>query len=43
MSFNSKQKSLCKMATTELIPQGDKNEETARKWQKRVWVRCLRL
>jgi len=43
MSFNSKQKSLCQLATTELFPKETKNRETARKWQKRVWVWCLRL
>jgi len=25
------------------LPQKTKNRETARKWQKRVWVWCLRL
>jgi len=43
MSLNRKQKSLCQLATTELFPKETKNRETARKWQKRVWVWCLRL
>jgi len=38
MSLNSKQKSLCQLATTELFPKETKNRETARKWQKHVWV-----
>jgi len=43
MSLNSKQKSLCPLATTELLPEETNNRETARKWQTRVWVWCLRL
>ena len=31
------------LATTELFPKETKNRETARKWQKCVWVWCLRL
>jgi len=31
MRFNSKQKPLCQLATTELLPQGDKRV-TPRKW-----------
>jgi len=31
MSLNSKQKSLCQPATTELFPKETKNRETARK------------
>jgi len=31
------------MATTELYPKETKNKQTAKKWQKRVWVWCLRL
>jgi len=40
MSLNSKQKSLCQLATRELFP---KDTEKARTWQKRVWDQCLRL
>jgi len=36
MSLNSKQKSLLELATTELYL-------NSKKWQKRVWVWCLRL
>jgi len=43
VSLNSKQKSLCQLATAELFPKETKNRETARKWQKRVWVWWLRL
>jgi len=43
MSLNSKQKSLCQLATTELFTKETKNRETTRKWQKCVWVWCLRL
>jgi len=43
MSLNNKQKSLCQLATTQLFPKETKNMETAGKWQKRVWVWCLRL
>ena len=43
MSLNSKQKSLCQLATTELFPKERKNRETGRKWQKRIWVWCLRV
>jgi len=43
MSLNSKQKSLCQLATTELYPKETKKRVTARKWQKRVYVCCLRL
>jgi len=43
MSLNSQQKPLCQLVTTELFTKETKNRETARKWQKRVWVRCLRL
>jgi len=42
MSLNSKQKALCPMVTTELFSKETKNRETARKWQKRVWVWCFR-
>jgi len=41
--LNSKQKSLCRLATTELFPKETKNRETERKLQKRDWVLCLRL
>jgi len=41
--LNSKQKSLCQLATTELLSKETKNKETERKLQKRVWVLCLRL
>jgi len=33
MSLNSKQKSLCQLATAELFPKKTKTKETARKWQ----------
>jgi len=39
MSLNSKQKSLCQLATAELYPRHGKSK----KWQKRVWIWCLRL
>jgi len=42
MSLNSKQKSLCQQATTQLFHKETKKSETVRKWQKRVWVWCLR-
>jgi len=32
MSLNSKQKSLCQLATTDLLPYGDKKRVTPRKW-----------
>jgi len=38
MSLNGKQKSLCQLSTTELYLKETKNKETARKWQKRIWV-----
>ena len=40
---NSKQKSLCQLATTELFPKRQKNREAERKLQERDWVLCLRL
>ena len=43
MSLNGKQKSLCQMATTELYPKETENKETARNWQKHVWVWWIRL
>jgi len=43
MSLNSKQMSLCQLATIELFPKETKNWETAWKWQKRVWAWWLRL
>jgi len=42
-SLNSKQRSLCKLPTAERFTKETKNRETARKWQKRVWVLCLRF
>jgi len=41
MSSNSKAK--VTLPTTEFYTKQTKNRETARKWQKRVWVWCLRL
>ena len=41
--LNSKQKSLCQLATTEFFPKETKNRETERKLQKHVWVLCVRL
>ena len=38
ISLNSKQKSLCQLATIELFAKETKKRETARKWQKRVSV-----
>jgi len=43
MSLNSKQKLLCQLATTELYSNETKKRVTARKWQKRVWIWCLKL
>jgi len=43
MSLNSKQKSLFQLATTELYVNETKKRVTARKWQKRVCIWCLRL
>jgi len=43
MSLNSKQKSLCQLATTKLLPNEKKKRVTPRKWQKRVWVWRLRV
>jgi len=40
MNLNSKQKPLCQLATAELFPT---IQENSKKWQKRVWVWCLRL
>jgi len=40
MSLNSKWKSLCQLTTAELSPTRQGN---SKKWQKRVWVWCLRL
>jgi len=34
MSFNSKQKSLCQLATTELLPQGNKEKGITKKMTK---------
>ena len=34
MSLNSKQKSLCQLATTELLPQGDKQKGKTKKMTK---------
>jgi len=34
MSLNSKQKSLCQLATTELLPQGDKQKGNIKKMTK---------
>jgi len=42
MSLNSKEMSLCQLATTELYPKDTKERVIARKWQKRVWVWCRR-
>jgi len=41
MSLDSKEKSLCQLATTKLYPKETKKRATARQWQKRVWVWCL--
>jgi len=42
MSLNSKQKPLClPTANRRTLPQ--RGRETAKKWQKRIWVWCLRL
>jgi len=37
MSLNSKQKSICQLATTELYPKRQKMGNNG-KWQKRAWV-----
>jgi len=37
MSLNSKQKSLCQLAITELYPKETK-KGNSRKWQNHVWV-----
>jgi len=42
MNLNSKQKTLFQLATMELFPKETKKRETLAKWQKRVWVWCLR-
>jgi len=41
--MNNKEKSLFQLATIELYPKKTIKRETARKWQKRVRVRRLRL
>jgi len=41
--LNSQQKSLYQLATRELYPKETNKMVTARKWQKRVWVWCLKL
>jgi len=38
-SLNNKQKPLCQLATAELPTR----QGNSKKWQKRVWVWCLRL
>jgi len=38
MSLNSKQKSLCQLATTELLSKRDKEKGNTKKRQKSVWV-----
>jgi len=41
MSLNSKQKSTLPTGNRRTLPQRDR--ETAKNWQKRIWVWCLRL
>jgi len=41
--MNNKQKSLWQLATIELYSKETKKRVPPRKWQKRLWVRCLRV
>ena len=41
--LNRKQDSHCQVASTELFSKETKNRVTATKWQKHIWVWCLRV